>query len=40
LIPKTIDAGRKLTRSNRLLIETAVKQGVTIEKVSGKNVDL
>lgn len=33
---KTIDVGRKLTRSNRILVETAAKLGVKILKVPGK----
>jgi|SRR5690625_683321 len=31
-----VDVGRKLTRSNRILVETAASKGVLIQKVKGK----
>lgn len=36
MIKTTVDVGRKLTRSNRILIETAANYGINIEKVPGE----
>src|SRR5690625_1832783 len=36
MIKTTVDVGRKLTRSNRILIETAANHGINIEKVPGE----
>lgn len=33
---KITDVGRKLTKSNRILVETAVKYGVKVEKIPGE----
>ncbi|WP_010530541.1 N-acetyltransferase GCN5 [Lentibacillus jeotgali] len=36
-IEDNTDVGRKLTRANRILVETAVRKGVTIKKIPGKS---
>lgn len=36
MIKRTVDVGRKLSRSNRILIETAADKGISIEKIPGE----
>ena len=36
MIKRTVDVGRKLSRSNRILIETAANEGINIEKIPGE----